>query len=183
MNLGGEAAGGDWLFFLHADTFPQFTQQDFLDAAGRGSLSWGFCRVRLVGRAPALKLIGWFMNRRSRLTSVATGDQGLFVTRELFREAGGFAAIPLMEDVEICKRLRRREAPGALDLLLESSGRRWDEQGVTRTVLRMWALRLAHWLGVSPQRLWHYYYSEQALARHEARPVEGQLTQSPAPRD
>ena len=98
------------------------------------------------------------MNRRSRLTSVATGDQMLIVRRDVFQELEGFAPIPLMEDVEICKRLRRLQKPRALRLRVRSSGRRWERNGVLRTVLTMWALRLAYWLGISPQRLWRHYY-------------------------
>jgi rSAM/selenodomain-associated transferase 2 len=166
MNLGGQAARGDWLFFLHADSDPEFTEAECLaslEGLAASSAAWGFCRVRLVGRSRALPLIGWFMNRRSCLTSVATGDQGLFISRELFDRVRGFAPIPLMEDVEICKRLRRRARPACLALRVRSSGRRWDEKGVLATILRMWALRLAYCLGVSPQRLWHHYYGRHAL--------------------
>jgi len=156
MNLGAAAAAGDYLCFLHADTRPDFEQAQLLAALGEAP--WAFCRVHLLGRPRALALIAWFMNRRARLTRVATGDQLLIVRREVFRRLGGFAAIPLMEDVEICKRLRREAAPRPLQLRVFSSGRRWERDGVIPTVLRMWALRLAYWLGVSPQRLWQHYY-------------------------
>jgi rSAM/selenodomain-associated transferase 2 len=174
MNLGAAASRGSWLFFLHADSEPRFTQAElefFLESASAGAASmldghpcWGFFRVRLSGHVRALRLIGWFMNRRSRLTRVATGDQGLLVRRSTFEAVGGFAAIPLMEDVEICKRLRRLAPPLALPLTVGSSGRRWEEQGVVRTVARMWALRLAFWLGVPPRRLWRHYYGRAALS-------------------
>ena len=108
-------------------------------------------------------MIAWFINHRSRLTGVATGDQGLLVRRKLFAALGGFAAIPLMEDVEICKRLRRVSRPFTPAAVISSSGRRWEEQGVVATVLRMWLLRLAYWSGVSPQRLWQHYYGRRAL--------------------
>jgi rSAM/selenodomain-associated transferase 2 len=174
MNLGAASSRGDWLWFLHADSEPRFTLVELercLEAAFSGSSSpggadpcWGFFRVHLAGKARALRLIAWFMNRRSRLTRVATGDQGLLVRRSTFEAIGGFATIPLMEDVEICKRLRRLAPPLSLPMTLVSSGRRWEEQGVVRTVLRMWALRLAFWLGVSPQRLWRHYYGRAALS-------------------
>jgi hypothetical protein len=144
------------------DTVPQFSLAE-LAAALDGSAPWAFCRVRLDSVRPAIALIGWFMNQRSRLTSVATGDQLLLVRRRDFAALGGFADIPLMEDVEISKRLRRQAPPQALPLYVMSSARRWEEQGVLRTVLRMWALRLAFWLGVSPVRLWKHYYGKRAL--------------------
>lgn len=172
MNLGAAAARGGWLFFLHADSAPHFSQAQLESClasalsgpAREGEPCWGFFRVHLTGEIQALRLIGWFMNRRSSLTRVATGDQGLLCRRRTFEASGGFAAIPLMEDVEICKRLRRVAPPLRLPLTLLSSGRRWEEQGVVRTVLRMWTLRLAFWLGVSPRRLWRYYYGRAALA-------------------
>ena len=98
------------------------------------------------------------MNQRSRLSSVATGDQMIFVHRDLFQRTGGFDAIPLMEDVAYCKKLRRYAPPLLLDEPVTTSSRRWEDNGVGRTVLRMWFLRLAYFLGVSPRQLWRYYY-------------------------
>jgi len=162
MNLGAAGAEGEWLCFLHVDTLPEFSATD-LSAALAGDARWAFCRVRLASSRRSLAVVSWFMNRRSRLTAVATGDQLLMVRRDLFAAAGGFADIPLMEDVEICKRLRRQAPPRALALQVASSGRRWEEQGVLATILRMWALRLAFWLGVSPARLWQHYYGHRSL--------------------
>ncbi len=162
MNLGAAAATGEWLLFLHADTRPEFAAED-LARHVEAPIDWAFCRVRLVGRRTALRLISRAINLRSRLSMVATGDQMLMVRRACFAEEGGFASIPLMEDVEICKRLRRSCKGRALELTVASSGRRWDEQGVVSTVLRMWLLRFAYWAGVSPERLWEHYYGKAAL--------------------
>lgn len=162
MNLGAACARGEWLCFLHVDTVPEFTQAELAPAL-EAAAQWAFCRARLASPRSSLAVVGWCMNQRSRLTSVATGDQLLMVRREAFVALGGFADIPLMEDVEICKRLRRRASPQVLPLQVATSPRRWAEQGVLRTVLRMWALRLAYWLGVSPQRLWRHYYGASAL--------------------
>ncbi len=160
MNLGSRASGADYLLFLHADTMPLFDQaalEDWLADAPR----WGFCRVLLSGAGPALRVVEGAMNWRSRLTRVATGDQMLMVQREWFLAQGGFAAIPLMEDVELCKRLRREVAPQPFVGVVETSSRRWEQGGVVRTVLQMWWLRLAYVCGVSPQRLWQHYYGRR----------------------
>ncbi len=162
MNLGAACAQGEWLCFLHADTRPLFDTSMLVDTLNEGA-DWGFCRVQLEGKPRALRMISWCMNQRSGLTRVATGDQLLIVRRALFEAVGGFADIPLMEDVELSKRLRRQGNPTQLALEVRSSGRRWEEQGVIATVLRMWFLRFAFFLGVSPRRLWHHYYGAQAL--------------------
>ncbi len=157
MNLGASVARTGYLFFLHADSLPTADApalQTYLECAP----AWGFCRVRLSGQRRVFRVIEWFINQRSRATGVGTGDQMLFIRRDLFDASGGFDAQPLMEDVAYCKRLRRQGAPLIIAEPVITASRRWEEGGVVRTVLRMWALRLAYALGVSPQRLWRYYY-------------------------
>lgn len=162
MNLGAAGATGDYLCFLHADTEPRFNGEA-LGAALDEKARWGFCRVRLRSERFSLRVVGAFINWRSKFTGVATGDQLLIVERRLFEELGGFAAIPLMEDVDISKRLRGVCAPQILPHEVSTSARRWERDGVVLTVLRMWALRLAYWLGVSPQRLWQHYYGKSEM--------------------
>lgn len=157
MNLGGRAALAPYIAFLHADSRPGVsadTFQDYLAASPR----WGFCRVTLSGKGAGLRMVEWFMNQRSRLTSVATGDQMLIISRGLFEETGGFDPIPLMEDVAYCKRLRRVAPPRLVREPVLTSSRRWEEGGLLATVVRMWLLRLAYWLGVAPATLSRYYY-------------------------
>ena len=158
MNLGGRVAQGDYLCFLHADSHPGFSEE-VLQAYLRHDPDWGFCQVRLSGDRWVFRVIEWFMNLRSRITRIGTGDQMLFLRRELFLDSSGFDAIPLMEDVAYCKRLRRDAPPLVIREAVTTSSRRWEERGVLATVMRMWLLRLAYFLGVSPQRLAHYYAS------------------------
>ena len=157
MNLGGRAASGDYLCFLHADSTPGVSAAQLASRLA-GQPMWGFCRVRLSSSRPVFRVIEWFMNLRSRATAIATGDQMLYLRRDLFEQTGGFDCIPLMEDVAICKRLRRLGRPVIIEQPVEASSRRWEERGVARTVLDMWWLRLAYVAGVSPQRLWQHYY-------------------------
>ena len=157
MNLGGQVACMPYVCFLHADSRPGVSASA-LEAYLVARPAWGFCRVRLSGERLPFRIIEWFMNQRSRITAVATGDQMVFVQKTVFDESGGFDDIPLMEDVAYCKRLRRLQAPLIIEAPVLTSSRRWEEGGVVRTVLRMWLLRLAYFLGVAPATLWRYYY-------------------------
>lgn len=157
MNLGAVATETDYLCFLHADSRPGVTAAQ-LQARLASGPPWGFCRVRLSSPDRVYRVIEWFMNLRSRLTAVATGDQMLFLQRAVFERTGGFDDIPLMEDVAYSKRLRRLAPPLVVTEPVLSSSRRWEQRGVVRTVLSMWALRLAYFAGVSPRRLWRHYY-------------------------
>ena len=157
MNLGGQAAAAPYMAFLHADSTPTVSLA-VLRSCLESSPCWGFCRVRLDGSGRAMRIIEWCMNGRSRLTSVATGDQMLLVRNAVFRATSGFADMPLMEDVEYCKRLRRLASPVIVAEPVMTSSRRWEEGGTAATVVRMWLLRLAYWVGVSPKTLWRFYY-------------------------
>ncbi len=158
LNAGAALAAGDVLWFLHADTVASPAAVDaLLSALPLGRRCWGRFDVRLSGSAPVLKVIAWAMNWRSRLTGIATGDQGLFVTRVCFEAAGRFPDQPLMEDVVLSRRLKRLSRPLCLTPALSTSSRRWEEHGIARTVLLMWAIRAAFFLGASPERLAGWY--------------------------
>ena len=157
MNTGAAAARGDYLLFLHADSEPGYTAADlYLELAAEPA--WGFAPVILAGRRWVFRVIEHAISWRSRLTRVATGDQGIFVLRSVFEDLGGYADIPLMEDVELSKRLRSQSAPRVLPWPVTTSSRRWESHGVLRTILTMWRLRLAYVCGVPPQRLYERYY-------------------------
>jgi len=154
MNAGAAKAAGDVLLFLHADTrLPREAERLVLDGLARSARDWGRFDVTIEGRHPMLKVIGAMMNLRSRLTGIATGDQAMFVKRDAFAAAGGFPEIPLMEDIALSKRLKRRSRPLCLRERATTSGRRWETHGVFRTILLMWRLRLAYFLGADPAAL------------------------------
>jgi rSAM/selenodomain-associated transferase 2 len=160
MNLGAGAAQADVLWFLHADTLPpaDADRQILATVAGaHGDLAWGWFDVEIVGRSRWLPVIAWSMNRRARVSGIATGDQGLFMTRHAFDVVGGFPDQPLMEDIEMSHRLGKHARPHPLRSRVRTSGRRWDERGAQRTMVLMWRLRWAYWRGVSPERLWRDY--------------------------
>jgi len=154
MNAGAALARGGVLLFLHADcALPHDADRLILDGLAASGRCWGRFDVSLAGAHPLLKLVAFMMNRRSRLTGIATGDQGMFVTRGLFAAAGGFPAIPLMEDIALSRILKSHGAPLCLSVRITASGRRWEERGVLRTIVLMWRLRLAYFLGADPAKL------------------------------
>jgi rSAM/selenodomain-associated transferase 2 len=154
MNAGAARAQGEMLLFLHADTrLPEAADALIIDGLNRSRRGWGRFDVTIAGRHPLLRVVERLMNLRSRLTGIATGDQAIFVNRSLFTAAGGYPEIPVMEDVALCKRLKRFGPPLCLKHHLTTSGRRWERHGVVRTITLMWMLRLAYWLGADPGKL------------------------------
>lgn len=153
QNAGGAAATGEILLFLHVDTVLPLAAGAELQRFAAGERQWGRFDVRLSGAGRALRVIEWFMNKRSRLTGIATGDQAIFVRRAAFNLMGGFSPIELMEDVDFSTRLLRLSAPLCSAHRVLTSSRRWERGGIARTVLLMWRLRLMFFLGASPARL------------------------------
>lgn len=158
MNAGAAASRGEVLLFLHADTrLPEEARAAILQALQApdcvgGRFDLRFDRDRLVGR-----MVSGLMNLRSRLSGIATGDQAIFVRRAVFEQLGGFSDIPLMEDVDFTRRLKRAGRTACLPEQVVTSFRRWEVQGPLRTIVLMWLLRLLYWSGVSPAVLARWY--------------------------
>ena len=161
MNAGARASHGEVLVFLHADTLLPEGALGAIERALAGGGRWGRFDVRIAGAGPLLGLVARMMNARSRLTGIATGDQAMFARREAFDAAGGFPAIPLMEDVALSIALRRASRPCCLRERVVTSGRRWTRHGALRTIFLMWRLRLAYALGADPHRLARRYDVER----------------------
>jgi rSAM/selenodomain-associated transferase 2 len=158
MNAGAAVARGDVLLFLHADTrLPAQFAAAILDGLADEQCVGGRFDVHLMPSSPLLWLTGELMNIRSRLSGIATGDQTIFVRRDVFHRIGGFPEIPLMEDIAFTRALKRHGRTVCLRQRVVTSSRRWRANGIVRTVLLMWSLRLLYFCGVSPQRLQHWY--------------------------
>jgi rSAM/selenodomain-associated transferase 2 len=158
MNAGAERASGDVLLFLHADTrLPAEAARLVLNGLDQSRRVWGRFDVKIDGRSRLLPVVAWLMRLRSRLTGIATGDQAIFLRREAFQVVGGFPTIALMEDIAICKRLKRLGRPLCLRACVTTSGRRWEKHGVLSTILLMWRLRFAYFLGADPKQLAQQY--------------------------
>ncbi len=156
MNAGAREARGDALLFLHADTrLPE--NADTLVVSALRNREWGRFDVRIEGSAPMLPVIAAMMNLRSRVTGIATGDQAMFMSRKAFVAMGGFPEIALMEDISASRALKRMGTPACLKDKVITSGRRWEKNGVWRTILLMWRLRLSYFLGAKPNTLARRY--------------------------
>jgi len=156
MRAGAQVASGDVLWFLHADSTVPLMADEMI-AQVLVNAEWGGFPVRLSGQQRLLRVVERLMNTRSRLTGILTGDQGIFVTRQLFNRVGGFHDMPLMEDIDISTRLKKLERPALTNGVLGTSSRRWEVRGIVRTIVRMWLLRLAFYLGVPARYLAAYY--------------------------
>ncbi len=158
MNHGAQEASGEVLLFLHADTIlPMGFSQLLTQALRDPQIVGGRFDVRLDAEGWSFRMIETMMNFRSRLTRISTGDQAMFVRRQVFLDTGGFPDLALMEDLEFSRRLKRVGQIACLHERVVTSARRWQHDGVFRTILRMWILRLCYFLGVPPERLRGFY--------------------------
>ncbi|MEZ5584856.1 MAG: TIGR04283 family arsenosugar biosynthesis glycosyltransferase [Candidatus Competibacteraceae bacterium] len=159
MNAGAQVAQGDALWFLHGDSLPPPDPDRLIAKALQfPNRVWGRFNVRLSGSRPVLRMVETLMNWRSCLTGIATGDQGIFVRRSAFEKVGGYPVIPLMEDIALSRTLKRISRPACISQRLMTSSRRWEQNGIFRTIALMWRLRLVYYLGADPARLARLYY-------------------------
>ncbi len=160
QNAGAKKATGNFLLFLHADTFlPENFLNEILFLEQSRQFCWGHFDIHLSGNHPGLRLIEFMINLRSRLTGIATGDQAIFVKREVFDQMDGFADLYLMEDIDLSTRLNKISKPYCSKLKVTSSSRRWEKNGLIKTVVLMWWYRLQFFFGVDSKVLEKKYYS------------------------
>lgn len=157
MNLGAEQANGEILLFLHADTFLPESGLELIAQQLDHYYQWGRFNIQLQGKHYMLKIIAFMMNWRSKLTGIATGDQAIFVSKTAFETVGGYPDIRLMEDIALSKVLKTLGPPYCVKQHVLSSGRRWLQNGVYKTILLMWSLRFRYYLGADANILAQCY--------------------------
>jgi rSAM/selenodomain-associated transferase 2 len=158
MNAGAAQAKHAVLLFLHGDTLLPRRSISLLQRAYDGGACWGRFDVQFDSVAKRFCSLAWMMNGRSRLTGICTGDQGIFVRRDIFEQVGGYAPIALMEDIELSRRLRRLRSPFGIRCPVITASRRWQRGGYWSTVWLMWSLRWRYFFGASPETLAKIYY-------------------------
>lgn len=179
MNAGAAGATCDILLFLHGDTQPPAEADRLVLAAVEAGAAWGRFDVRIDSSHPLLRLVSFLINLRSRLSGIATGDQAIFVRRDVFEQVAGFPDIPLLEDIALSTRLKRVGPPACLRPPVVTSARRWERHGIVRTILLMWRLRLLYFFGTPPQALADLYgYARRPPA---ARAAVAILAKAPVP--
>ena len=161
MNAGAKKASSNVLIFLHADTFLPDDAVSQIQQALQDGYRWGRFDIRLIGGHWFLPVISYFMNLRSALSGITTGDQALFIDKSLFQQVGYYPNIAIMEDIALAKNLKKHGKPFRVYSCVHSSARRWVQSGVYKTILLMWCLRLQYFLGIDPKQLAQQYQGGQ----------------------
>ncbi len=162
MNRGAEIADGDTLLFLHADTtLPENAITRILEAIKNHKIIGGRFDVRFDDDKFIFKLIAFLMNWRSRLTGIFTGDQAIFIRKDIFKDIGGYLEIPLMEDIALSKKMKRKGEVACINDCVTTSARKWKEDGIIKTILLMWFLRLLYFFKINPIFLSRIYYRKK----------------------
>ncbi len=160
LHIGANASINNVLVFLHADTIlPPTTVKYINSSLSNSNSNWGRFNAMFSDNNLIFKVIAWFMNKRSCITGIVTGDHTLFIKRDTYFDCGGFADIPIMEDIEISKRLKKHSNPICLTKAVITSSRKWEKKGIVNTIFMMWILRAKFYFGVSAEQLVKQYYS------------------------
>ena len=162
MNAAARLAQTEYLWFMHADTRLLSPVHAYLDEIKSSNSIWGRFEVKFDDDRVIFRMIAFMMNKRSALTSIATGDQAIFIKKNYYEESGGFEEIPLMEDIDISKKLKKTSSLYASELKLQTSARRWKVNGVLRTIILMWIIRFYYFLGVPAAKLAVMYDNEKS---------------------
>lgn len=161
MNAGAAIASAPILLFLHADTFLPVNAIEAIRRGFEEDHRWGRFDIQLDDASKILSIVAWMMNKRSRWSGIATGDQAIFIEKTLFEQLSGFAEISLMEDIDLSSRLKKYEKPYCIDSKISTSARRWNSFGIVKTIGLMWWIRLQYFLGVKPNYLAELYNKGQ----------------------
>jgi rSAM/selenodomain-associated transferase 2 len=157
MNAGVRFATGNIFVFLHADTLLPENADVCIISASVGRKSWGRFNIQLSGSHWSFRVIERCMNLRTRLSGIVTSDHAIFVSKDLYEDVGGFPEIALMEDIAISQKLKTKIDPTCLKQKVITSSRRWEENGIIKTVLKMWWLRIMFFIGTDPLVLLRQY--------------------------
>jgi rSAM/selenodomain-associated transferase 2 len=153
-------ARGEILFFLHSDSQPPANALEAVEKSLTNGAVAGAFSLAYRDADARMRWIAWWANLRSRRMGLPFGDQGLFCRRDAYEKAGGFAPLPICDDVDLVRRLKR---VGRLTVLPEktvTSPRRYRQRGTLRQVLRNWKVLAGYFLGVKPETLERWYYGK-----------------------
>jgi rSAM/selenodomain-associated transferase 2 len=159
MNAAAQAASGEMILFLHADTLlPPGALSRIMSVMEGDAVVGGAFSLRIDSDHFFFRIIEWVTNLRARLTRVPYGDQGIFLLRDYFHEIGGFCEIPILEDVDLMRRIRKRgDRIVLLPEAVVTSSRRWDKEGLLYGTLRNRLIMMLYHLGIKPERLARFY--------------------------
>lgn len=158
MNAGAAASSCDILLFFHADTtLPEGWRDSIISVMSDKKVVGGAFSLEIETKKPSLKLVAATANLRTRITNIPYGDQGIFVRRSVFEEIGGFRDFPIMEDVDLMRRLKKVGGVVLLKDRVKTSDRRWRTEGVVYTTIRNWLLLILYYIGVSPHKIYRFY--------------------------